>query len=134
MKDKLNAEVKHREAFRPFAPAVTSEAKDEYFDVPGESPFMSKVAVVRAEHRDRLPAITHVDGTARLQTVHASTNPRFHDLITRFADRTGVPVVLNTSFNVQGEPIIESPVDAIRCFFSTGLDFLIIGNYLLSKT
>jgi carbamoyltransferase len=133
MKDKINAEVKHREAFRPFAPSVILEEKDTYFDVIGEAPFMLKVAPVRPEMRDRLPAITHVDGSARLHTVERRINPLYHDVISRFGDLTGTPVVLNTSFNVQGEPIVESPEHAIRCFFSTGLDALAMGSYLITK-
>ena len=133
MKDKINAEVKHREAFRPFAPSVLLEDKDKYFDVIGEAPFMLKVAPVRPEMRDRIPAITHVDGSARLHTVSREANPLYHDVIRKFGDLTGTPVVLNTSFNVQGEPIVESPQDAIRCFFSTGLDALALGSYLIVK-
>jgi carbamoyltransferase len=94
---------------------------------------MLKVCDVRAEMRARLPAITHVDGTARLQTVEPRVNPLYHRLLTQFGELTGVPVLLNTSFNIQGEPIVESPLDAIRCFFSTGLEYLVLGNYLISK-
>jgi carbamoyltransferase len=133
MKDKINAEVKHREAYRPFAPSVPVADKDRYFDIRGDSPFMLKVCDVRAEMRARLPAITHVDGTARLQTVEPRVNPLYHRLLTQFGELTGVPVLLNTSFNIQGEPIVESPLDAIRCFFSTGLEYLVLGNYLISK-
>ena len=133
MKDKINAEVKHREAYRPFAPSVVVEARNEYFDVAVEDPFMLKVCNVLPEKQKVLPAITHVDGTARLQTVSAQTNPRYHKLITALGALNGVPVVLNTSFNVMGEPMVESPMDALRCFFTTGLDDLVIGNYLVSK-
>jgi carbamoyltransferase len=133
MKDKINAEVKHREAFRPFAPSVQAEATDRYFDVIGESPFMLKVCPVKPEMREVLPAITHVDGSARLHTVSRDVNPVFYDLIGKFGDITGVPVLLNTSFNVQGEPIVESPEQAIRCFASTGLDALAVGSYLIKK-
>ena len=133
MKDRVNAEVKHREAFRPFAPSVRAEAADTYFDVTGESPFMLKVCPVRPEMRDRLPAITHVDGTARLHTVRRETNPLYYDLIGKFGELTGTPVVLNTSFNVMGEPIVESPEQAMRCFFTTGLDALAMGSYLITK-
>jgi carbamoyltransferase len=134
MKDKINAEVKHREAYRPFAPSATVEGYGRYFDSIGESPFMLKVCPVRPEMRDVLPAITHVDGSARLQTVSKSVSPIYHELIRRFGEMTGVPVLLNTSFNIQGEPIVESPINAIRCFFSTGLDALAIGDYLIEKT
>ncbi|OGO07990.1 MAG: carbamoyltransferase [Chloroflexi bacterium RBG_13_60_13] len=134
MKDKINAEVKHREAFRPFAPSVPVEAKDRYFDMIGESPFMLKVCPVKPQMRDLLPAITHVDGSARLHTVSKDINPLFHDLLEKFGAITGTPVLLNTSFNIQGEPIIESPEDAIRCFFSTGLDALVMGSFLITKS
>ena len=133
MKDKINAEVKHREAYRPFAPSAITEARNDYFDIGVEDPFMLKVCNVLPDKREQLPAITHVDGTARLQTVSRDTNPLYHRLISEFGQRSGVPVVLNTSFNVMGEPIVESPLDAIRCFFSTGLDDLVIGNFVVSK-
>lgn len=133
MKDKLNAEVKHREPFRPFAPSVIVEKRSEYFQIEVEDPFMLKVCYVRPEKRAALPAITHVDGTARLQTVRKDINPLYHRLISELGLRNGIPVVLNTSFNVMGEPIVESPLDAIRCFYSTGIDALIVGNYLLKK-
>ncbi len=133
MKDKLNAEVKHREAFRPFAPSCVTEARSEYFEITVEAPFMLKVCQVRPEMRERLPAITHVDGSGRLQTVSAEINPRYHALITEFGKLSGIPVVLNTSFNIMGEPIVESPVQAIRCFFSTGIDALAIGDFIVEK-
>ena len=133
MKDKINAEVKHREAYRPFAPSAIVEQQRRFFDSIGESPFMLKVCPVRPEMRDKLPAITHVDGSARLQTVSKDINPMYHDLISKFGEKTGVPVLLNTSFNIMGEPIVESPVNAIRCFFSTGLDVLAMGSYLIRK-
>ncbi|THD66763.1 carbamoyltransferase [Robertkochia marina] len=133
MKDKINAEVKFREAYRPFAPSAIVEAKDEFFDLEVEAPFMLKVCQVRHDKQEIIPAVTHVDGSARLQTVRRELHPRYYDLIKKLGDKTGVPVVLNTSFNIQGEPVVESPQDAIRCFFSTGLDALVIGNYLLFK-
>lgn len=133
MKDKVNAEVKHREAFRPFAPSCPIEDTPRFFEQHVADPFMLKVCDVRPDARVKLPAITHVDGSARLQTVHRETNTRFHALLKEFEKLSGVPVLLNTSFNVMGEPIVESPIDAIRCFFSTGLDALILGDYLISK-
>ncbi|MGF1545860.1 MAG: carbamoyltransferase [Thiotrichales bacterium] len=133
MKDRINAEVKHREAFRPFAPSAVVEARNQFFDIGVEDPFMLKVCHVRPSQRATLPAITHVDGTARLQTVARATNPRYHALIEAFGALSGVPVVLNTSFNVMGEPIVESPRDALRCFYSTGIDDLVIGDYVVSK-
>jgi carbamoyltransferase len=133
MKDKINAEVKHREAYRPFAPSVIAEARNDYFDIGVEDPFMLKVCNVLPEQRALLPAITHVDGSARLQTVRSETNPLYHKLISEFGRLSGVPVVLNTSFNIMGEPIVESPINALRCFYSTGLDALAIGSFLLTK-
>ena len=133
MKDKINAEVKHREAYRPFAPSVAVEAMRDYFESEVEAPFMLKVCDVRPDKRDTLPAITHVDGSARMQTVRQEINPLYHSLLTEFGKLSGVPVLLNTSFNVMGEPIVESPYDAIRCFYSTGLDKLVIGNCILGK-
>lgn len=133
MKDKINAEVKFREAYRPFAPSAIIEAKDEFFDLEVEAPFMLKVCQVRKEKQAVIPAVTHVDGSARLQTVREELHPRYYKLIKQLGERTGVPVVLNTSFNIQGEPVVESPQDAIRCFFSTGLDALVIGDFLLHK-
>lgn len=133
MKDKINAEVKHREAYRPFAPSVTVEAMKDYFESEVQAPFMLKVCDVRKDKRDILQAITHVDGSARMQTVRKDINPLYHSLLTEFGKLSGTPVLLNTSFNVMGEPIVESPYDAIRCFFSTGLDKLIIGNCVIEK-
>lgn len=133
MKDKVNAEVKHREAYRPFAPSVTVEAAQDYFESDVESPFMLKVCPVRPEKREIIAAVTHVDGSARMQTVRKETNPLYHALLSEVGKLTGVPVLLNTSFNVMGEPIVESPYDAIRCFYSTGLDKLIMGDYVIGK-
>ncbi len=133
MKDKINAEVKFREAYRPFAPSAIEEAKNDFFDLEVEAPFMLKVCNVLKEKQSVIPAVTHVDGSARLQTVKKELHPRYYDLIKKLGDKTGVPVVLNTSFNIQGEPVVESPQDAVRCFFSTGLDCLVIGNYIISK-
>jgi carbamoyltransferase len=133
MKDKINAQVKHREAFRPFAPACPIEDTQRFFEQHVADPFMLKVCRVLPDKQAVIPAVTHVDGTARLQTVHRETNPRFYQLLKEFEKLSGVPVLLNTSFNVMGEPIVESPVDAIRCFFTTGLDYLVLGNYVISK-
>ncbi|WP_299160595.1 carbamoyltransferase C-terminal domain-containing protein [uncultured Eudoraea sp.] len=133
MKDKINSEVKFREAYRPFAPSIILEAKNDYFDIEVEAPFMLKVCSVLKDKQTIIPAVTHVDGSARLQTVNRELHPRYYDVIKKLGDKTGVPVVLNTSFNIQGEPMVESPKDAIRCFFSTGLDALVIGNYFLTK-
>lgn len=133
MKDKINAEVKFREAYRPFAPSVILEAKNEFFDLQVEDPFMLKVCNVLKEKQKIIPAVTHVDGSARLQTVTRELHPRYYDVIKKLGHKTGIPVVLNTSFNIQGEPIVESPVDAIKCFYSNGLDALVMGNYVLIK-
>ena len=134
MKDTINAEVKHREAFRPFAPSVLAEEAPTWFEPVAPSPFMLLCLPVRPERRHEVPAITHIDGTGRLQTVTEAANPLFRRLIEAFYRRTGVPMVLNTSFNDQGEPIVSSPGEALRTYFSTGLDALVIGNYVLEKT
>ncbi|OMP30946.1 carbamoyltransferase C-terminal domain-containing protein [Mangrovimonas sp. DI 80] len=133
MKDKINSEVKFREAYRPFAPSAIVEAKNDFFDLEVEAPFMLKICNVLKDKQSVIPAVTHVDGSARLQTVNKELHPRYYELIKKLGERTGVPVVLNTSFNIQGEPVVESPQDAIRCFFSTGLDYLVIGDFLISK-
>jgi len=133
MKSKINSEVKYREAYRPFAPSAPEEIKEQFFDLQVNDPFMLKVCNVLEDKQSILPAITHVDGSARLQTVDKTTNPLYHELIRRLGELTGVPVVLNTSFNIQGEPLVESPIDAIRCFYSTGLDVLVLGNYVIKK-
>ncbi|XLS27381.1 carbamoyltransferase [Flavobacteriaceae bacterium M23B6Z8] len=133
MKDKINAEVKFREAYRPFAPSVITDAVKDFFEIEVEAPFMLKVCDVKPEKKAIIPAVTHVDGSARVQTVNRKTHERYYDLIKTMGDKTGVPVVLNTSFNIQGEPLVESPKDAVRCFYSTGLDALVIGNYVLRK-
>lgn len=133
MKDKINAEVKFREAYRPFAPSALVEKYKDFFDLEVEAPFMLKVCDVLKDKQDVIPAVTHVDGSARLQTVNQELHPRYHQLISEFEKISGVPVVLNTSFNIQGEPVVESPQHALRCFYSTGLDALCIGNWVLEK-
>ncbi|MGH2770576.1 MAG: carbamoyltransferase C-terminal domain-containing protein [Actinomycetota bacterium] len=133
MKDTLNKEVKHREPFRPFAPAVLAGSAPEWFEHARASPFMLLVLPIRPERRDRVPAVTHVDGTGRLQTVTETANPALYRLIEAFKRRTGVPMVLNTSFNDRGEPIVCSPRDALATYFGTGLDALVIGPYELEK-
>ncbi len=134
-KDVLNARVKFREGFRPFAPSILEEAAAEWFELPpgGSVPWMQKVHPVRPEKRAQLGAVTHVDGSARLQTVSARGAPEYHALIAAFGERTGVPVVLNTSFNVRGEPMVLTPDDAIRCWATTGLDRLVLGPCVLVK-
>jgi len=128
MKDKINAEVKHREAYRPFAPSVPVEAMNDYFDSRVQAPFMLKVCYVKPDQRETVPAITHVDGSARMQTVRSDINPLYHSLLTEFGKCSGVPVLLNTSFNVMGEPIvgdfIDVPGDVAHLFVSfSGLGF-----------
>ena len=133
MKDTVNSVVKHREAFRPFAPSCLEERAGEFFDGCSSSPYMIKTYDVLPEARERLAAVTHVDGTARVQTVSRSTNPLYCDIISAFDRQAGVPVVLNTSFNVRGEPIVCTPVDAIRCFYGTGIDALAMPPFLVAK-
>jgi carbamoyltransferase len=128
MQDLLNRRVKHREAFRPYAPAVMEARASEFFDLDGPSPVMLRVVPVRGKS---LPAITHVDGTARVQTVNGRQNPLFHELLKAFDAVTGVPVLLNTSFNIAGEPIVETPADALRTFVAANLDVLVLGDFLV---
>jgi carbamoyltransferase len=153
MQKRMNLAIKFREGFRPFAPAVLAEKAAEWFEIDCESPYMLLVAEVRKERqrpmsadaqrlwgidklnviRSDIPAVTHVDYSARLQTVHREDNPRFHALLSAFETRTGCPVLVNTSFNVRGEPIVESPADAYTCFMRTGMDALVLGSFLLHK-
>jgi len=134
MKDILNEKVKHRENWRPFAASVLREKTHDYFEFTyDESPFMLLVPKVRKEMRERIPALMHVDGTCRIQTVTAKDNGIYYDLIKSFYDNTGMPLILNTSFNLAGEPIVETPIDALKCFLSTQMDYLIMGNYIVRK-
>ncbi len=132
MKDILNRRIKHREVFRPFAPSILEEATGEYFEKTYPSPFMALAYAVRPEKRKEIPAPTHVDGTGRLQTVSRTVNPRYWRLIREFANLTGVPVVLNTSFN-ENEPIVCQPEEAIECFLRTKMDVLVLGNTIVRK-
>lgn len=132
MKDILNARIKHREPFRPFAPSVLLEATGDYFDQTYPDPFMIKVYNVLPDKRAEVPAITHVDGTGRLQTVDRATNPRYWQLIHAFGQLTGTPMVLNTSFN-ENEPIVCTPAEAVDCFLRTKMDALAIGSFLVTK-
>ncbi|WP_375413672.1 carbamoyltransferase [uncultured Bradyrhizobium sp.] len=133
MKDILNSRVKHRQPFRPFAPIVLAERAQEIFEGEEDSPFMLIAKRVRAEWQHRIPAVVHVDGTARVQTVSHDTNPALYRLLKQFEALTGVPVLINTSFNVKGEPIVETPRDAVICFLTTGIDNLVLHDTLIAK-
>ena len=136
-KDLVNTKIKFREPFRPFAPAVLIDSSQEYFDLPDPEThlparFMLLVVPVLDHQQDAIPAVSHL-GTARIQTVHQDVNPAYHRLISRFGDATGVPVVLNTSFNVRGEPIVNSPADALKTFANSGIDSLVMGNFIIER-
>ena len=153
MQKNLNLKVKYRESFRPFAPSVLRENLSEWFDMNVDSPYMLLVANIRSEKkiemteeqkklfgidklnvkRSKIPAVTHVDYSARVQTVNKNTNKPYYDLISKFKEKTGCPVIVNTSFNVRGEPIVNTPTDAFNCFMGTELDYLVIGNCILDK-
>jgi carbamoyltransferase len=154
MQQKLNLKIKLREGFRPFAPAILEEKVAEYFELENLSPYMLFTAPIQAKHRFKLPAnysqlsineklrfqrsnlqpITHVDFSARVQTVNKNINPKFWHLIDSFYQNTGVPILINTSFNVRGEPIVCSPLDAYKCFMMTDIDYLVLGNFVYSKS
>ena len=133
MKTIINARVKYREGFRPFAPSMIEEVKDKYMVDPKDSPFMILAYPFKEGFREQFPSIVHVDGSVRPQTVSRRSSPLYWDMIKKFGDLTGHPIVLNTSFNVRGEPIVGTPLDAVRCFFSTGMDALAIGSFLITK-
>ena len=132
MKELLNRKIKRRESFRPFAPSVLAERTGDWFTIDVPDPFMIKVYPIRPEKRPEVPAVTHADGTGRLQTVSASANPRYWKLIRAFEERTGVPVVLNTSFN-ENEPIVNTPAEALDCFLRTRMDRLVLGDVMLTR-
>jgi carbamoyltransferase len=153
MQKKLNLKIKYRESFRPFAPSVLAEDAEQYFEMKSDSPYMLLVQEVKEEHlkelpdnyhsmplreklayeRSTFPAITHIDFSARIQTVHKETNPRYWKLLNAFKEKTGVGMVVNTSFNVRGEPIVCTPEDAYKCFMNTEMDYLVIGDYVFDK-
>src|SRR3984893_17972980 len=132
MKAMLNDKIKRRESFRPFAPSVMEEAVAEWFEEDDSVPFMMQVFQVREEKRKLIPAVTHVDGSGRLQTVNRATNPRYHKLIESFCELTGIPMVLNTSFN-ENEPVVCKPEEALDCFLRTRMDALIMGNVVITR-
>lgn len=134
IKDILNYKVKHRESFRPFAPTVIAEEQFKYFDLKFESKFMNVATTVKEEYRYQLPGITHVDGTARVQAISIESEPFIHKILMAVKQKIGFPIVVNTSFNVNGEPIVETPFDAIETFLKTEIDVLIIGNFLVDKS
>lgn len=131
-KEILNLKIKRRESFRPFAPSILKEFVPDYFEDADNVPFMEKVYVIKENMRSKIPAVTHVDGTGRLQTVDAAFEPRYHSLISAFNKKTGVPILLNTSFN-ENEPIVNSPANALDCFLRTKMDMLVIENYIISR-
>ena len=133
IKDKVNDRVKYRESWRPFCPSLAAESVETYIADPNEASFMIVAYHIREEMSAMLPSVVHVDGTIRPQAVTREANPLFHELLGHVGTHTGHPVVLNTSFNVRGEPIICTPRQALQCFYSTGLDALMLGNFLLTK-
>ena len=133
MKEILNDRVKHREDFRPFAPVSTVEDAKKYFDIRQLDPFMVLVCDVRPEFREKLPSITHFDGSARLQTIRREKNPQYYDAVKEFEKLSGIAVLINTSFNIRGEPIVCTPEDAFRCMMGTGIDVLVMDRYVIYK-
>jgi carbamoyltransferase len=154
MQKTLNLKIKFRESFRPFAPSVLREHLEEWFDLSVDSPYMLFVSKVAKQHlilpnlddtnlfgidrlnipRSVIPAVTHLDNSARIQTIHYETNSKYHSLITKFKKLTGCPVIVNTSFNIRGEPIVNTPQEAFRCFMGTDMDVLIVENCLMYKS
>jgi carbamoyltransferase len=138
MKDIVNTKIKFREPFRPFAPSVLADRTEEFFALPNAGKhfparFMLYVVDVKEDKREIIPAITHVDGTGRLQTVHKETNPRYYRLIDTFGQATEVPVILNTSFNLRGEPIVNTPKEAFHTFSESGMDVLVLNQFVIEK-
>jgi len=131
-KELLNAKIKRRESFRPFAPSILKEYVSDYFEKVEDVPFMEKVFPINISKRAEIPAVTHVDGTGRLQTVDSQVSPRYYALIERFRQRTGTPILLNTSFN-ENEPIVNSPMEALDCFLRTKMDMLVLENCLIVR-
>lgn len=135
VKDRVNSSIKYREGFRPFAPSVLEETQTKYFNIAKEqtSYFMEKVFMFKDEYKDKLPGVVHFDGTGRLQTVSNKINPKYHRLISEFEKLSGFPIVLNTSFNINGMPLVETPADAIDCFYKSGIDYLVMNNIVIEK-
>jgi carbamoyltransferase len=132
-KEILNKKIKKRESFRPFAPSILREYVSEYFETDDDAFFMEKVFRIKEEKRKFIPAVTHIDGTGRLQTVHKDISPGFYALIDRFREISGLPVLLNTSFN-ENEPIVNTPIEALDCFLRTEMDCLVLGNCLVQRS
>jgi carbamoyltransferase len=132
MKEILNTKIKRRESFRPFAPSILREAVAEWFEQDDDVPFMMEVFQIRPEKRSLVPAVCHVDGSGRLQTVNADTNPLYHQLISEFCHLTSIPIVLNTSFN-ENEPVVCRPEEALNCFLRTKMDSLVLGNFWIER-
>ena len=133
-KDLINKKIKYRETFRPFTPSLIYEKHQEYFINPRDEEYMVTTFDVKEEKKNKIPAVVHKDGTSRPNMVRKEVNPKYHELIKTFGELTGESIILNTSFNIKGEPIILHPREAIKCFFDTGLDVLMIENYLLKKS
>ena len=131
-KDLLNDKIKRRESFRPFAPSILKEAVEDYFVQSDNVPFMEKVFNIKEEKHKEIPAVTHVDGTGRLQSVDKNISPRYHKLISKFAEKSGVPILLNTSFN-ENEPIVNKPEEALDCFLRTKIDMLVMENVIVER-
>jgi carbamoyltransferase len=133
----LNEKVKHREKFRPFAPVVCVDDALTYFDcddpIPEPTDYMLMVYPIREQWRAKIPAVTHVDGSGRLQTIREDQNPLYYDLIKEFGKLSGIPILINTSFNIRGEPIVCTPFDAYKCMMGTGIDYLVLGRYLIRR-
>jgi carbamoyltransferase len=132
-KDLLNAKIKRRESFRPFAPSILEEYVSEYFEKDDYVPFMEKVFPIKKEKQAMIPAVTHVDGTGRLQSVSHADNPRYYNLIHAFNEKTGVPILVNTSFN-ENEPIVNTPENALECYLRTKMDMIVLENILIRRT
>jgi carbamoyltransferase len=132
MKDILNLKIKRRESFRPFAPSIIDEARFEWFEIDAPVPFMESVFTIREDKRNFIPAVTHVNGSGRLQTVLRKYNPKYYDLIKAFNRLSGVPMILNTSFN-ENEPVVCKPEEALECFLRTKMDVLVLGNLVIER-